>query len=93
MTVSKGRSVEEFRAVHDDKYKVPKRIREGLAKLGESWLYETEFAKLCGLGANKIGAYREEFVDFIIQLPDSANAKRVWCGTKAFATKLRGHTE
>lgn len=88
-TKTTGKDFEAFRAAHDKSFIVPKKIREGLAKLGESWLYEAEFMKLCSLSQTDFAAYRDQFTDFYVTV-GGRTAKRVWAGTKAFANKLRG---
>jgi hypothetical protein len=84
----KGRGLEEFRAAHDKSFIVPGKIRDGLAALGESWEYESEFMKRCTLSNTDIAAYREQFADFYVETP-GRNPKRVWAGSKRFAAKLR----
>jgi len=84
----KGRDIDAFRAAHDKSFIVPKRIRDGLAALGESWEYEVEFIKRCQLDNTSFAAYREQFKDFYLEL-SGKSPKRIWAGTKAFANKLR----
>lgn len=85
---AKGRDIDAFRAAHDKSFIVPKRIREGLAALGDSWEYEVEFIKRCQLDTTSFAAYREQFKDFYVEI-GGKSPKRVWSGTKAFANKLR----
>jgi hypothetical protein len=87
-TAPKGKDLDAFRASHDKSFIVPKRIREGLAALGESWEYEHEFIKRCGLSQTDFGAYRDQFADFWLHV-GGKSPKKVWAGTKAFAAKLR----
>jgi hypothetical protein len=85
-----GKDLEMFRAAHDKSYIVPRRIKEGLTALGESWEYEAEFIKRCGLSQIDFAAYRDQFSDFYVETGGTGGrGKRVWAGTKAFATKLR----
>ncbi len=86
-----GRSLDKFRELHDKSYIVPKRIRDALKDLGNGWLYELEFMKLAGISSTDIGAYRDGFEEFWFMASHAGrnSAKRVWCGTKAFAEKLR----
>lgn len=88
MASSKGKDLEAFRALHDKSYLVPKKITEGLAALGDSWEYEAEFIRRCGLSQTDMGAYRDKFHEFYISVPGK-NPKRAWAGTKKFATALR----
>lgn len=89
-TVAKvtGKSLEEFRSSHDKSFIVPKKIREGLDKLGESWEYEQEFIKRCSLSTTDFATYRSQFEAYIVDTK-GRNNKRVVAGSRAFASKLR----
>lgn len=86
-----GKDLEAFRAAHDKSFIVPTRIKEALAALGDSWEYEGEFIKRCGVSQTDFAAYRDKFLEFTIETPGAGGnrGKRVWAGTKAFAAKLR----
>lgn len=84
----KGKSVADFRAAHDKSYIVPKKIHEGLEALGESWEYEAEFMRRCGLSQTDFARYREQFEEFIVTV-GGKSMKRCWCGTKKLASELR----
>lgn len=86
-----GKSLEAFRAAHDKDYIVPSRIKEGLAELGESWEYEADFIRRCGLSQIDFAAYRGQFTDFYVDTGGGHKnrGKRAWTGSKAFAAKLR----
>lgn len=86
---SVGNDTLAFRSEHDNSFKIPKKIKEGLAKLGRGWLYEAQFLKLCGLQPTQLKDYREEFKDFIALEPTSDRDKRVWAGTVAYANELK----
>lgn len=81
-----GRGLTEFRSSHDKSFIVPSKIREALKQLGSSWCYEAEFLKLAGLCTTDLANYRDEFEEHIVMVE---RTKRVWCGTKDFAGKLR----
>lgn len=85
---TKGKSLDDFRAAHDKSFIVPKKIRDGLAQLGESWEYEVEFMRRCGLSTTDLAAYRTSFQDHVVDI-GGKNPKRIWAGTKKFATQLR----
>ena len=91
---SKGKTLEEFRSMHDKNYIVPRKIKEALAKLGEGWEYEGEFIKLAGLAHTDLATFRDQFEDHIVAVKTngSSHRKNVWAGTVAFATKLREMT-
>jgi hypothetical protein len=84
-----GKSLDDFRAAHDSSYIVPTKIKAALADLGEGWEYEAEFSKRAGLCNTDFAKYREQFSDFYVNVGGARTQKRVWAGTKAFATKLR----
>lgn len=85
-----GHSLDDFRQKHDKGYIVPRKIKEALKQLGDSWVYEAEFMRIAGVSTTDLATYREPFIDDHVVLVD--RTKRVWCGTKAFATKLREMT-
>lgn len=85
-----GRSIGEFRSAHDKSFIVPKKIRDGLKQLGDGWAYEGEFLKIAGLSTTDLANFREEFLDDHTVMVD--RTKRVWCGTKSFAEKIREMT-
>lgn len=93
MTTKKtaGKGLEAFRAAHDRAYIIPTRIKTGLAELGDSWEYEADFIRRCGLSQVDFAMYRDQFADFYIDTGGSHRnrGKRVWTGSKAFAAKLR----
>lgn len=88
MPAAKGKSLEDFRAVHDKSFMVPKAIRTGLEALGDSWEYESDLIKRCKLSQTDFAAYRDQFKDFFVEVP-GRNAKRAWAGTKKFAAQLK----
>lgn len=83
-----GKSLDEFRAAHDPNYIVPRKIKDGLAQLGDSWEYEVPFLRLCGLSVTQLANFREQFEEFYVATKGK-NPKRCWAGTKATAQKLR----
>jgi hypothetical protein len=89
--VAAGKSLIDFRAEHDKSFIVPKRIRDGLAKLGNGWLYEVEFLRLTGLSTTDCAAYREEFSEYLVTVGGRVT-KRIWVGSKELAKKMREMT-
>ena len=81
-----GRSLSEFRATHDKSFIVPKKIRDGLAKLGEGWEYEMNFAKIAGISLSDLAAFRSLFEEHMVVVD---RTRRAWAGTKATAAKMR----
>jgi hypothetical protein len=92
---AKGKDLESFRSAHDRSYIVPKKIQAGLEALGESWEYEAEFIRRCGLSTGDFAVYRDKFQDFSVETAsvNGNRGKRVWAGTKAFASKLRAQIQ
>jgi hypothetical protein len=88
---ARGRNLEAFRENHDRAFIVPKRIRDGLESLGDSWEYEAEFIRRCGVATHEFSTYRDLFADFCIETPsvNGGRPKRVYAGTRTFAAKLR----
>jgi hypothetical protein len=86
--MAKGRTLDDFCNNHDKKTLVPKRIRDALKQLGDSWEYEKEFMNRCKISQTDMGQFRDGFKDHVVEL-GGRNAKRVWAGTPAFAKKLR----
>ncbi len=83
-----GKSLADFRAEHDKSFIVPKKIRDALEKLGDGWQYEVEFLRTAGLSTTDLAAYREEFLDYTVNV-GGRTPRRVWAGTKALAEKMR----
>lgn len=83
-----GKGVEEFRAAHDKDFIVPQKIRDGLKKLGNGWEYEGDFVRLAMLSQTDMALYRDGFADFWFEVSGHTK-RRVWCGSKELAEKLR----
>lgn len=89
---AKGKDLAAFRAAHDRAYIVPNKISAGLLALGDSWEYEGEFLRRCGIASHEMLKFRDQFADFIVEVPrtgSSGHGRRVWAGTRAFAKRLR----
>jgi len=87
---SAGKDIGSFRELHDKAYRVPAAIKKALAELGEGWEYEGEFLKRSGVSPIDLTTFREQFEDFWFEVRTSnRNVKRIWCGTKKFADKLK----
>lgn len=85
-----GRSIEDFKAAYDKSFIVPRKIKEALAKLGDGWLRELDFAKLAGVNPNDLAAFRASFEeDHVVVLTGSERGKRAWAGSKRTATRMR----
>lgn len=82
-----GRSLADFRSEHDKDFIVPGRIKKALETLGEAWEYETDFARLAGVGLADLGIYRDKFEEYYVVV--NRSGKRAWSGSKATAQKMR----
>ena len=84
---SSGKSLADFRAAHDKSFIVPRKIKDAIQKLGtHGWEYELGFLRLAGLSTLDLANYREAFEEYVVLVE---RTKRVWCGSKELATKLR----
>lgn len=96
-----GKSLEDFRNLHDKTHIIPKLIRAGIAKLGpDGWDYDGPFGKLAGVSTTDLNAYRDQFAVFQAMATTTksagggqARAKVIWAGSAAFAKKLGGPRE
>lgn len=87
---SSGKTLADFRAVHDKNFVVPAKIKAGLEKLGaEGWEYEIEFMKTCGVSPMDFARFRDQYEEFYVELGSADRCKRVWAGSKALANKMR----
>lgn len=82
-----GNSLDDFRQKHDKSFIVPTKIKEALKKLGNAWMYESDFIRMAGLSQSDFANFREPFVDDHALVVE--RTKRVWCGSKAMTEKLR----
>lgn len=83
----KGKSLNDFCNAHDKATIVPKKIKDGLKQLGNSWEYEADFIKRCKLSQTDCAQYRDAFSEHWLEL--TTPRKRIWAGTVAFAEQLR----
>lgn len=82
-----GRSLVDFRALHDKAFIVPRKLADALKTLGDGWEYEVQFAKLAGVSLADLGNFRDQFAEHVVAL--RRDGKRAWAGTKAAAKKMR----
>lgn len=72
------------------KFDPPTKIRDGLAKLGNRCMFESDFAKLCGMTPQMFTAHKKGFLEYLVRAAQADRDKPVWAGNKALATRLRG---
>jgi hypothetical protein len=95
--LAKVKTIADFRSAHDPNVIVPNKIRAALAAMlkegAEQWEYEGEFIKRADVSQTQMGAFREQFIDHIIEAPSTASGRsgrRVWFADAKVAKKLRG---
>jgi hypothetical protein len=87
--VKAGKTTDDFRALYDKNYIVPTRIKEAIEQRGaDIWETEKEFLARSKISTTDLALFREDFKEFIVETGGS-RSQRIWCGSKAFATKLR----
>lgn len=82
-----GKSLSDFRAIHDKSFIIPVKIKEGLKLLGSGWEYEAQFGKICGISLADLGNFRDQFSDYVVVV--RRDGKRAWAGTPAVAQKMK----
>lgn len=94
--MSKAKTINDFRTLHDTNVIVPNKIRTALAAMlkegPEQWEYEGDFIKRAAISTTQLGAFREQFIDHIIEaggMASSRNSRRVWFADPKVAKKLR----
>ena len=83
-----GKTLADFRAMHDKDYIVPRKIKAALAALGNGWEYEADMLRLAGVSTTDLALYRDQFSEHWVVVDRSG--KRVWAGSKALAEEMRG---
>jgi hypothetical protein len=93
----KSKTIADFRAMHDVNVIVPNKIRDALAAMlkegSEQWEYEGDFVKRAGISQTQLGAFREQFIDHVIEVSSGQSGRagrRVWFADAKAAKKLRG---
>ena len=73
---------------YDKNTYIPKKVRDGLARLGDDGaMKEAEFARFCGVSCLDLSGVRDEhFEGFYVVV---RGGKRVWFGSRAFASRMR----
>lgn len=94
---AKVKTVADFRGAHDTNVIVPNKIRAAFVAMlkegPEQWDYEMDFIKRAGISTTQLGAFREQFLEHVIDAPSGSSGragKRVWFADAKIAKKLRG---
>ena len=86
--VTKKRTLDDFRGQYDKDFIIPKKIEEAIEALGkDGWLYEAEFSRESGVSLSQLAIYRENYTDYTLMT--GKHGRRVWAGSKEFASQLR----
>lgn len=95
----KGKTLDEFKKIHDRKAALRERVTAGLKTLGSSWEYEGDFLKRTGIAARDWGLLHAAFAEHMVIVKANFGAhtngakRRVVAGTKKFAEQLRASLE
>ena len=68
---------------------IPDRIRAGLKKLGDHAMTSMHFQRECNITVAQLSQYGPQFESFQVVVRDNGKPKTLWCGTEAFARKVR----
>jgi hypothetical protein len=68
---------------------IPARIRAGLAKLGDNAMTAMNFQREANVTTMQLIQFSEQFEKHQVVVRDSGKPKTLWCGTEAFARKVR----
>jgi hypothetical protein len=68
---------------------IPARIRAGLAKLGDSAMTAMNFQREANVTTLQLVQFGEQFESHQVVVRDGGKPKTLWCGTEAFAKKVR----
>jgi len=68
---------------------VPAKIKAALAKLGDHAMTSVNFHKEAGITLLQLSQFGEEFEEFQVVIRENGKPKTLWCGTKAFALKVK----
>ena len=88
-----GRTLADWRSVHDPDVVVPAKIRKALddmrAEGEENWEYENDLMRRAGISTTNLSRYRPQFETHIVETT-GRNPKRVWFASPKIAEKARG---
>lgn len=83
-----GRGLDEFSKRYDANARADAGIRDALKSLGDAWEYENEFCRRAKICTRELTDRRDKLAGFFVTTR-GRNPRRIWCGTKKFATQLR----
>lgn len=82
-------SLEDLDKQYNPNVIIPARIRAGLAKLGDHAMTAMNFQREANVTTVQLAQYSEEFEAFQVVVREGGKSKTLWCGTEAFARKVR----
>ena len=68
---------------------IPAKIKAALAKLGDNAMTSVNFQKEAGVTTLQLSQFAEQFESFQVVVRDNGKPKTLWCGSEAFAKKVR----
>lgn len=68
---------------------IPARIRAGLARLGDHAMTAMNFQKEANVTTLQLVQFAEQFEAHQVPIRENGKTKMLWCGTEAFARKVR----
>lgn len=87
---AKRKTLADFSAIHDNSVIIPKRYREGIAKLGvDGWEYEFEFMRANGIASQFVNKYGAPFEAYKVKVRVKRDYKNIICGSIKLAKKMR----
>lgn len=82
-------SLEDLDKQYNPNVIIPTRIRAGLAKLGDHAMTAMNFQHEANVTTVQLAQFSEMFEKYQVVVRDGGKAKTLWCGTEAFAKKVR----
>lgn len=68
---------------------VPARIRAALAKLGDNAMTALNFQREANVTTLHLSQFADQFEDHLVTVREGGRPKVLWCGTAAFAAKVK----
>lgn len=87
--ISNSLSLSDLDKQYNPNVIVPAKIKAALAKLGDNAMTSINFQKEAGVTTLQLSQFTEQFENFQVVVRDNGRPKTLWCGTEAFAKKVR----
>jgi len=82
-------SLEDLDKQYNPNVIIPARIRAGLEKLGDHAMTAMNFQREANVTTVQLAQFSELFEKHQVIVRDGGKPKTLWCGTEAFARKVR----